>query len=135
MCVCVSECVCVCVCSNNTLVLLHSPQHLYNCAGSGDIPGMLCAVAHGANVNFVNDEDFRRSPLIQTIYSGSVSASEFLFLNGVRPNIRDCHGQGILHHCVLTAATKHLILFLKKGAADFLLSVDMDGKVCGRVWW
>jgi Arf-GAP/coiled-coil/ANK repeat/PH domain-containing protein len=102
--------------------------HLYNCAGRGDIPGMMCALAHGANINFINEDEESRNPLIQTIYSGSVSAAEFLFLNGVRPNIRDCHGRGILHHCVLTSSSQHLILFLKKGAADFLHSIDVDGK-------
>ena len=87
--------------------LLPSPltQHLYNCAAVGDIPGMLCAVAHGANVNFINEAEDGRTPLIQTIHSGSLGATEFLMLNGVRPNLRDALGRGVLHHCALQGAS------------------------------
>lgn len=80
-------------------------QHLYNTATAGDIPGMLCALAQGANVNFINEAEDGRSPLIQTIHSGSLGATEFLMLNGVRPNLRDSLGRGVLHHCVLQGAS------------------------------
>ena len=92
--------------SHHPLPPLHRlPQHLYDCATAGDIPGMLCALVHGANVNFINEADEGRSPLIQTIHSGSLGATEFLMLNGVRPNLRDSLGRGVLHHCVLQGAS------------------------------
>ena len=82
-------------------------QFLYSCARKGDVPGMLCALAHGANVNFVNDKDNNSNPLIQTIYSGSLAASEFLLQNGVRLHVRDGSGRGVLHHCALTGETRY----------------------------
>lgn len=31
---------------------------------SSDLPGVLCAIAHGGNINYVNKEDESKSPIL-----------------------------------------------------------------------
>uniref|UniRef100_A0A673LU58 Arf-GAP with coiled-coil, ANK repeat and PH domain-containing protein n=1 Tax=Sinocyclocheilus rhinocerous TaxID=307959 RepID=A0A673LU58_9TELE len=63
------------------------------------------ALAHGADVNSVSEEDESKSPLIQAVAGGSLIACEFLLQNGADVNQRDIRGRAPLHHATCLGHT------------------------------
>ncbi|XP_056589479.1 arf-GAP with coiled-coil, ANK repeat and PH domain-containing protein 3 isoform X3 [Triplophysa dalaica] len=83
-----------------------------------NLPVMAEALAHGADVNSVNEEDEGKSPLIQAVIGGSLIACEFLLQNSADVNQRDVRGRGPLHHATYLGHTGQVCLFLKRGATQ-----------------
>eukprot|EP00062_Callorhinchus_milii_P016835 gi/632968569/ref/XP_007900598.1/ PREDICTED: arf-GAP with coiled-coil, ANK repeat and PH domain-containing protein 2 isoform X2 [Callorhinchus milii] len=99
---------------------------LYKAACIRNLPDMAKALARGADVNWVNVEDYKATPLIQAVLGGSLVACEFLLQNGANVNSRDSHGRGPLHHATILGHTGQVCLFLKRGANQQAL--DEEGK-------
>ncbi|XP_062842450.1 arf-GAP with coiled-coil, ANK repeat and PH domain-containing protein 3b [Trichomycterus rosablanca] len=105
---------------------LHPGVLLYKASQARNLPVMAEAVAHGADVNSINEEDEGKSPLIQAVMGGSLIACEFLLQNGADVNQRDSRGRGPLHHATSLGHTGQVCLFLKRGASQ--MEVDEDGQ-------
>ncbi|KAM6122287.1 arf-GAP with coiled-coil, ANK repeat and PH domain-containing protein 2 [Pterocles gutturalis] len=99
---------------------------LYRAAFEKNLPDMAEALAHGAEVNWVNAEENKATPLIQAVRGGSLVTCEFLLQNGANVNIRDTKGRGPLHHATVLGHTGQVCLFLKRGANQH--ATDEDGK-------
>ncbi|XP_075274174.1 arf-GAP with coiled-coil, ANK repeat and PH domain-containing protein 2 isoform X7 [Opisthocomus hoazin] len=99
---------------------------LYRAAFEKNLPDMAEALAHGAEVNWVNVEENKATPLIQAVRGGSLVTCEFLLQNGANVNIRDVKGRGPLHHATVLGHTGQVCLFLKRGANQH--ATDEDGK-------
>ncbi|NWX96330.1 ACAP2 protein, partial [Nothoprocta ornata] len=99
---------------------------LYRAAFEKNLPDMAEALAHGAEVNWVNVEDNKATPLIQAVRGGSLVTCEFLLQNGANVNNRDVKGRGPLHHATVLGHTGQVCLFLKRGANQH--ATDEDGK-------
>ncbi|KAM6065341.1 arf-GAP with coiled-coil, ANK repeat and PH domain-containing protein 2 isoform 3-T3 [Theristicus caerulescens] len=99
---------------------------LYRAAFEKNLPDMAEALAHGAEVNWVNIEENKATPLIQAVRGGSLVTCEFLLQNGANVNIRDMKGRGPLHHATVLGHTGQVCLFLKRGANQH--ATDEDGK-------
>uniref|UniRef100_A0A8B9FN38 Arf-GAP with coiled-coil, ANK repeat and PH domain-containing protein n=1 Tax=Amazona collaria TaxID=241587 RepID=A0A8B9FN38_9PSIT len=99
---------------------------LYRAAFEKNLPDMAEALAHGAEVNWVNLEENKATPLIQAVRGGSLVTCEFLLQNGANVNIRDMKGRGPLHHATVLGHTGQVCLFLKRGANQH--ATDEDGK-------
>uniref|UniRef100_A0A8C8G2F5 Arf-GAP with coiled-coil, ANK repeat and PH domain-containing protein n=1 Tax=Oncorhynchus tshawytscha TaxID=74940 RepID=A0A8C8G2F5_ONCTS len=97
---------------------LHPGALLYKASQARNLPVMAEALAHGAEINSVNDEDDRKSPLIQAVFGGSLIACEFLLQNAADVNQRDARGRGPLHHATYLGHTGQVCLFLKRGATQ-----------------
>uniref|UniRef100_A0A673Z476 Arf-GAP with coiled-coil, ANK repeat and PH domain-containing protein n=1 Tax=Salmo trutta TaxID=8032 RepID=A0A673Z476_SALTR len=97
---------------------LHPGALLYKASQARNLPVMAEALAHGADVNSVNDEDDGKSPLIQAVIGGSLIACEFLLQNAADVNQRDAKGRGPLHHATYLGHTGQVCLFLKRGATQ-----------------
>uniref|UniRef100_A0A8C7MS96 Arf-GAP with coiled-coil, ANK repeat and PH domain-containing protein n=1 Tax=Oncorhynchus kisutch TaxID=8019 RepID=A0A8C7MS96_ONCKI len=97
---------------------LHPGALLYKASQARNLPVMAEALAHGADINSVNDEDDRKSPLIQAVFGGSLIACEFLLQNAADVNQRDARGRGPLHHATYLGHTGQVCLFLKRGATQ-----------------
>ncbi|XP_066547415.1 arf-GAP with coiled-coil, ANK repeat and PH domain-containing protein 3 isoform X2 [Amia ocellicauda] len=97
---------------------LHPGALLYKSARARNLPVMAEALAHGADVNWVCDEEESKSPLIQAVIGGSLIACEFLLQNGADVNQRDMRGKGPLHHATYLGHTGQVCLFLKRGATQ-----------------
>uniref|UniRef100_A0A8C1UWK1 Arf-GAP with coiled-coil, ANK repeat and PH domain-containing protein n=1 Tax=Cyprinus carpio TaxID=7962 RepID=A0A8C1UWK1_CYPCA len=91
---------------------------LYKACQARNLPVMAEALAHGAEVNSVNEEDEGKSPLIKAVIGGSLIACEFLLQNGADVNQRDHRGRGPLHHATYLGHTGQVCLFLKRGATQ-----------------
>ncbi|XP_061758823.1 arf-GAP with coiled-coil, ANK repeat and PH domain-containing protein 3 isoform X1 [Nerophis ophidion] len=91
---------------------------LYNAAKARNLPVMAEALAHGADVNLVNEDDEGKTPLIQAVIGGSLLACEFLLQNAADVDQRDARGRGPLHHATYLGHTGQVCLFLKRGAAQ-----------------
>ncbi|XP_054912842.1 arf-GAP with coiled-coil, ANK repeat and PH domain-containing protein 3-like isoform X2 [Poeciliopsis prolifica] len=91
---------------------------LYKASKARNLPVMAEALAHGADVNLVNDEDEGKTPLIQAVTGGSLVACEFLLQNAADVNQRDARGRGPLYHATYLGHTGQVCLFLKRGAAQ-----------------
>uniref|UniRef100_A0A671RBR7 Arf-GAP with coiled-coil, ANK repeat and PH domain-containing protein n=1 Tax=Sinocyclocheilus anshuiensis TaxID=1608454 RepID=A0A671RBR7_9TELE len=91
---------------------------LYKACRARNLPIMAEALAHGADVNSVNEEDEGKSPLIQAVIGGSLIACEFLLQNGADVSQRDHRGRGPLHHATYLGHTGQVCLFLKRGATQ-----------------
>uniref|UniRef100_A0A8C7NTR3 Arf-GAP with coiled-coil, ANK repeat and PH domain-containing protein n=1 Tax=Oncorhynchus mykiss TaxID=8022 RepID=A0A8C7NTR3_ONCMY len=105
---------------------LHPGALLYKASQARNLPVMAEALAHGADINSVNDEDDRKSPLIQAVFGGSLIACEFLLQNAADVNQRDARGRGPLHHATYLGHTGQVCLFLKRGATQN--DEDEDGQ-------
>nr|XP_023688230.1 arf-GAP with coiled-coil, ANK repeat and PH domain-containing protein 1 [Paramormyrops kingsleyae]XP_023688231.1 arf-GAP with coiled-coil, ANK repeat and PH domain-containing protein 1 [Paramormyrops kingsleyae]XP_023688232.1 arf-GAP with coiled-coil, ANK repeat and PH domain-containing protein 1 [Paramormyrops kingsleyae]XP_023688233.1 arf-GAP with coiled-coil, ANK repeat and PH domain-containing protein 1 [Paramormyrops kingsleyae] len=105
---------------------LHPGALLYRAAALQNFPVMADAIAHGADVNWVNVAEHSSTPLIQAVTANSLAASEFLLQNGASVNQADCNGRGPLHHATILGHTGLVCLFLKRGA-DYNAK-DKDGK-------
>ncbi|KAI1897130.1 hypothetical protein AGOR_G00079980 [Albula goreensis] len=97
---------------------LHPGALLYKASRARNLPIMAEALAHGADVNAVSEEDESKSPLIQAVIGGSLIACEFLLQNGADVNQRDVRGRGPLHHATYLGHTGQVCLFLKRGATQ-----------------
>ncbi|NXF09227.1 ACAP3 protein, partial [Smithornis capensis] len=105
---------------------LHPGLLMYKAAQARNLPLMAEALAHGAEINWVNDEDENKTPLIQAVKGGSLIACEFLLQNGADVNQRDIRGRAPLHHATYLGHTGQVCLFLKRGANQH--AVDGDGQ-------
>uniref|UniRef100_A0A3B5B0E8 Arf-GAP with coiled-coil, ANK repeat and PH domain-containing protein n=1 Tax=Stegastes partitus TaxID=144197 RepID=A0A3B5B0E8_9TELE len=97
---------------------LHPGALLYKASKARNLPVMAEALAHGADVNLVNDEDEGKTPLVQAVIGGSLIACEFLLQNAADVNQRDARGRGPLHHATYLGHTGQVCLFLKRGATQ-----------------
>uniref|UniRef100_A0A671RBI4 Arf-GAP with coiled-coil, ANK repeat and PH domain-containing protein n=1 Tax=Sinocyclocheilus anshuiensis TaxID=1608454 RepID=A0A671RBI4_9TELE len=88
---------------------------LYKACRARNLPIMAEALAHGADVNSVNEEDEGKSPLIQAVIGVTC---EFLLQNGADVSQRDHRGRGPLHHATYLGHTGQVCLFLKRGATQ-----------------
>uniref|UniRef100_A0A8C5FND7 Arf-GAP with coiled-coil, ANK repeat and PH domain-containing protein n=1 Tax=Gadus morhua TaxID=8049 RepID=A0A8C5FND7_GADMO len=101
------------------LSTLHPGALLYRSAGRPNFLVMADALAHGADVNWLNAAKDSRSPLLQAVTAvrgNSLAACEFLLQNGASVNQADAHGRGPLHHATVLGHTGLVCLFLKRGA-------------------
>ncbi|XP_051894988.1 arf-GAP with coiled-coil, ANK repeat and PH domain-containing protein 3b [Pristis pectinata] len=105
---------------------LHPGILVYKAAQARNLAVMAEALAHGADVNWVNDEDENKTPLIQAVIGGSLVACEFLLQNGADVNQKDIHERGPIHHATYLGHTGQVCLFLKRGANQN--AVDDDGQ-------
>ncbi|KAI5614445.1 arf-GAP with coiled-coil, ANK repeat and PH domain-containing protein 3 isoform X2, partial [Silurus asotus] len=105
---------------------LHPSALLYKASQARNLPVMAEALAHGADVNSINEEDESKSPLIQAVVGGSLVACEFLLQNGADVNQKDARGRGPLQHATSLGHTGQVCLFLKRGASQ--MEVDEDGQ-------
>uniref|UniRef100_A0A672SPU3 Arf-GAP with coiled-coil, ANK repeat and PH domain-containing protein n=1 Tax=Sinocyclocheilus grahami TaxID=75366 RepID=A0A672SPU3_SINGR len=99
---------------------------LHKASRARNLSVMAEALAHGADVNSVSEEDESKSPLIQAVAGGSLIACEFLLQNGADVNQRDVRGRAPLHHATCLGHTGQVCLFLKRGASQ--MEVDEDGQ-------
>ncbi|XP_077146482.1 arf-GAP with coiled-coil, ANK repeat and PH domain-containing protein 2 isoform X2 [Ranitomeya variabilis] len=99
---------------------------LYHAAFQQNLPAMSEALAHGAEVNWVNKKESNATPLIKAVHGGSLVTCEFLLQNGANVNHRDVKGRGPLHHATVLGHTGQVCLFLKRGANQH--ATDEDGK-------
>ncbi|XP_076792597.1 arf-GAP with coiled-coil, ANK repeat and PH domain-containing protein 1 isoform X2 [Arvicanthis niloticus] len=96
---------------------LHPGALLFQAAGqSPSLPTMADALAHGADVNWVNAGQGNATPLIRATAANSLLACEFLLQNGANVNQADSAGRGPLHHATILGHTGLACLFLKRGA-------------------
>ncbi|KAM4015548.1 arf-GAP with coiled-coil, ANK repeat and PH domain-containing protein 3 [Anomaloglossus baeobatrachus] len=105
---------------------LHPGLLMYKASRARNLPIMAAALANGANVNWVNDEDESKTPLIQAVIGGSLIACEFLLQNGADVNQTDMRGRAPIHHATYLGHTGQVCLFLKRGANQH--AVDDDGQ-------
>ncbi|XP_064790722.1 arf-GAP with coiled-coil, ANK repeat and PH domain-containing protein 2-like isoform X1 [Oncorhynchus masou masou] len=89
---------------------------LYWASCACSLPDMAEALAHGAEVNWVNTDDDKRTPLIMAVQGGSLVTCEFLLQNAANVNQQDAQGRGPLHHATILGHTGQVCLFLKRGA-------------------
>ncbi|XP_069026068.1 arf-GAP with coiled-coil, ANK repeat and PH domain-containing protein 1 isoform X2 [Embiotoca jacksoni] len=95
---------------------LHPGALLYRSAALQNFPVMADALAHGADVNWVNVGEESSTPLIQAVSVNALAACEFLLQNGASVNQADSNGRGPLHHATILGHTGLVCLFLKRGA-------------------
>ncbi|GAB1296323.1 Arf-GAP with coiled-coil, ANK repeat and PH domain-containing protein 1 [Apodemus speciosus] len=96
---------------------LHPGALLFHAAGfPPSLPTMADALAHGADVNWVNVGQGNATPLIRATAANSLLACEFLLQNGANVNQADSAGRGPLHHATILGHTGLACLFLKRGA-------------------
>uniref|UniRef100_A0AAY4EWE1 Arf-GAP with coiled-coil, ANK repeat and PH domain-containing protein n=1 Tax=Denticeps clupeoides TaxID=299321 RepID=A0AAY4EWE1_9TELE len=105
--------------------LSYSPGlQLFWASCSCSLPDMAEALAHGAEVNWINTEDDKRTPLIMAVHGGSLVTCEFLLQNGANVNQMDTNGRGPLHHATILGHTGQVCLFLKRGANQNAADID-----------
>ncbi|KAF0029262.1 hypothetical protein F2P81_018367 [Scophthalmus maximus] len=73
---------------------LHPGALLYRSAALQNFPVMADALAHGANVNWVNVAEESSTPLIQAVSANALAACEFLLQNSANVNQADSNGRG-----------------------------------------
>ncbi|CAG08090.1 unnamed protein product, partial [Tetraodon nigroviridis] len=94
---------------------------LYWASFARSLPDMAEALAHGAEVNWVNTEDDKRTPLMMAVQGvslmsaaltscssrqeGSLVTCEFLLQNAANVNQQDAQGRGPLHHATMLGHT------------------------------
>uniref|UniRef100_A0A146WPA5 Arf-GAP with coiled-coil, ANK repeat and PH domain-containing protein n=1 Tax=Fundulus heteroclitus TaxID=8078 RepID=A0A146WPA5_FUNHE len=97
---------------------------LYWASFARSLPDMAEALAHGAEVNWVNTEEDKRTPLIMAVHGGSMVTCEFLLQNAANVNQLDAQGRGPLHHATMLGHTGQVCLFLKRGANQNAADID-----------
>ncbi|KAK5869800.1 hypothetical protein PBY51_024490 [Eleginops maclovinus] len=101
-----------------------SGLQLYWAACARSLPDMSEALAHGGEVNWVNTEDDKRTPLIMAVQGGSLVTCEFLLQNAANVNQQDAQGRAPLHHATMLGHTGQVCLFLKRGANQNAADID-----------
>ncbi|KAL5013373.1 hypothetical protein ScPMuIL_007643 [Solemya velum] len=99
---------------------------LYKAAQARNLPVMLEALANGADPNWVNSDEEKKTPLMKAVETGSLSACEFLLLNGAKLDRKDKNCRTPLHHATILGHTGQVCQFLKRGAD--LNARDKDGQ-------
>ncbi|XP_046563022.1 arf-GAP with coiled-coil, ANK repeat and PH domain-containing protein 2-like isoform X5 [Haliotis rubra] len=99
---------------------------LYKAAEARNLPVMAEALAHGADINWVNKDDEMKSPIFKAVETGSLAACEFLLLNGAKLDRKDSQGQTPLHLATVHGHTGQVCQFLKRGANQ--KAQDNNGK-------
>ncbi|MED6261795.1 hypothetical protein ATANTOWER_010119 [Ataeniobius toweri] len=84
---------------------LHPGALLYRSAALQNFPVMADALAHGADVNWVNVAEESSTPLIQAVSVNALAACEFLLQNSANVNQADSNGRGPLHHATILGHT------------------------------
>ncbi|KAK7162554.1 hypothetical protein R3I93_006779 [Phoxinus phoxinus] len=97
---------------------------LYWASCACSLTDMVQALAHGADVNWVNGEDSNRTPLMQAVQGGSLITCEFLLQNAASVDQQDVRGRGPLHHATILGHTGQVCLFLKRGAKQNTVDAD-----------
>lgn len=97
---------------------------LYWASCACSLADMVQALAHGADVNWINGEDSNRTPLIQAVQGGSLITCEFLLQNAASVDQQDVRGRGPLHHATILGHTGQVCLFLKRGAKQNTVDAD-----------
>ncbi|KAL1023344.1 hypothetical protein UPYG_G00039510 [Umbra pygmaea] len=97
---------------------------LYWASCARSLPAMAEALAHGAEVNWVNVDVDKRTPLIMAVQGGSLVTCEFLLQNAANVNQQDAQGRGPLHHATILGHTGQVCLFLKRGANQNAADID-----------
>jgi len=108
------------------LSLLTPDFLLYRAARAHNLPVMCEALALGADAQWKNTADERRSAIHQSILSGSVMACEFLILNGAGTGSVDALGDTALHLAAKLGNTGQVCLLLKHRADHH--RVNNEGK-------
>ncbi|XP_076805780.1 arf-GAP with coiled-coil, ANK repeat and PH domain-containing protein 2-like isoform X2 [Clavelina lepadiformis] len=96
---------------------LHPDLLLFKATEASNLPVMLLAKCNGANLNWQNDEDEGKTPLMQAACVGSIQTSEYLLVNGAKINEKDWNHRTALHYAALHNHT---------GIACQLLKRNMD---------
>ncbi|KAL4221052.1 ArfGAP with coiled-coil [Mactra antiquata] len=99
---------------------------LFKAAQARNLAVMLEALANGAESNWVNTQEDDKTPLMKAIETGSLSACEFLLLNGSKLDRLDRFGRSPLHLATMLGNTGQVCQFLKRGA-DIKVK-DKDGQ-------
>ncbi|XP_071109531.1 arf-GAP with coiled-coil, ANK repeat and PH domain-containing protein 2-like isoform X2 [Haliotis cracherodii] len=99
---------------------------LYKAAEARNLPVMAEALAHGADINWLNKDDEMKSPIFKAVETGSLAACEFLLLNGAKLDKKDSQGQTPLHLATVHGHTGQVCQFLKRGANQ--KAQDNNGK-------
>ncbi|KAJ8320218.1 hypothetical protein KUTeg_001805 [Tegillarca granosa] len=89
---------------------------LYKATQARNLPVMLEALANGADPNWVNEDEEGKTPIMKAVETGSLSASEFMLLNGAKLDRKDKKGRTPLHHATIQGNTGQVCQFLKRGA-------------------
>ncbi|XP_072517314.1 arf-GAP with coiled-coil, ANK repeat and PH domain-containing protein 2 isoform X3 [Salminus brasiliensis] len=118
-------------CTSKELVVFMEPKdyspglQLYWAAFTRSLPNMAEALAHGAEVNWINTEEEKRTtPLIMAVHGGSLVTCEFLLQNSASVNQQDSQGRGPLHHATILGHTGQVCLFLKRGANQNVSDIE-----------
>ncbi|XP_025083083.1 arf-GAP with coiled-coil, ANK repeat and PH domain-containing protein 2-like isoform X3 [Pomacea canaliculata] len=96
---------------------------LYKAAEARNLPVMLEALSNGADPNWVNPDDNDKTPIMKAVETGSLSACEFLLLNGAKLDRKDRQGHTPLHHAAILGNTGQVCQFLKRGADHTLKDI------------
>jgi Arf-GAP/coiled-coil/ANK repeat/PH domain-containing protein len=99
---------------------------LYKAARVANLGVMCEAMALGAEKNWININDDGCTPLHQAVLGGSVTACEFLILNGARINAIDAKKRTPIYLATEKGRTGQVCLFLRNRADHHL--ADIDGK-------
>ncbi|XP_056614199.1 arf-GAP with coiled-coil, ANK repeat and PH domain-containing protein 2-like [Triplophysa dalaica] len=117
-------------CSGKDVLVFFEPKQLtpglqlYWASLSRSLPDMAEALAHGAEVNWINVDDGNQTPLIMAVHGGSLVACEFLLQNTASVNLQDSLGRGPLHHATILGHTGQVCLFLKRGANQSAADIE-----------
>ncbi|CAG7725014.1 unnamed protein product [Allacma fusca] len=99
---------------------------LYKAARVANLGVMCEAMALGADKNWINVNDEGCTPLHQAVLGGSVTACEFLILNGARINAVDGKCRTPIYLATQKGHTGQVCLFLRNRAGHHL--ADNDGR-------
>lgn len=87
------------------LIQYYYNQLLYEASAKCDLKVMALAMAAGASVNWQNPLHLSRTALFQAVDSGTMTACEFLLLNGAKCHVADDQGSTALHLATRIANT------------------------------
>ncbi len=87
---------------------------LYESALNCDLSTMSEALAKGALINWQNSEDSNRSVLHQAISSDTVTACEYLLLNGAKCNLVDSNKRTALHMATERGNTGYSFIYFNR---------------------
>ena len=91
--------------NNTNLIDFYYNLLLYEAASKCDLKVMALALASDADVNWSNSLDYGRCALMKAVDSGTMTACEYLLINGAKCNATDDHGSTALHHATRAANT------------------------------